>query len=1085
MVATLSQLPKLTKDTRADAFMAADNPALIYRDKVKALFGLSDPMVIAIVVNSTDKAQTTSIFTPEAMQLVQTLSDAVAEIDNVDPEKIISLATEKHISGSDYGMDVMEFFELEDITTVAGAAAIEARVASMPLYQGSLVAKDGSATLIVVEMIDSDNAELTYAKLDNLLSEIVVPQSLQIHLAGEGATSGYLGAYIDSDAQRLNPLAGLIITLMIILAFRRFAPSLLANVIIAASVLMTLAIMAAAGVPFFVITNALPVILIGISVADAIHIFSTYYELQAEQTADERKARTQQTIVAAMVEMWRPITLTTLTTIAGFIGLYLASYMPPFKYMGLFSALGVAIAWLFSLVFLPAAMAWIKPQVSKSFSLSIANKEPDMMTRFITNLGGLSLKYAKTTIALAAVIIIAGVFGATNIVVDEDRIKTFHPSEAISKADKAINTHFDGSNYLDVVIETPEVEDLFEPKNLARIEALQQYAETLPHVNGSTSVVDYLKQMNKALNSDNPLAYVLPKTKEMAAQYFLLYTASSEPTDFDEEIDYDYRIANVRIVMDSGAYTDIRNVIEPLQTYVDNEFNVSEAGISQIKATLSGRAAVSYNWIHDLGKSHFFGVFIALFLVMLVSALLFKSAVAGVYALLPVAVSILLIYSSMAIFGISLGIGTSMFASVAIGLGVDFAIHTLDRLRAINANNPPQDDAAFTANLLQLYPNTGRALLFNFIAIACGFGVLVSSKVVPLTNFGAIVVLSVTSSFIASMTVLPALIKVFKPNFIYGNPENNKQVIASSNIIKTSNGRNTAVLTRALPLLVLVSMTIAAFVYSTNGQAASSDVRALTANQVINNVNNRYDGLQQSRKLKMTLSDKRGKQRVRETRGYRKYFGDEKRTVIFYLMPTNVKGTGFLTYDYKTTDVDGVDKDDDQWLYLPALRKVRRISSSDRGDYFLGTDFTYDDIKLEGKVDVKDYNFSLIDSDKEIDSEKNLVSNKRNVSRRYRIEATAKNSSIVKEVGYSRAELTIDSEKWMIIEAKYWGIKGRPLKTLQVSDIQLVDDIWTAHRLFIENHKSGHKTLFEFSEVDYKTAVKDSMFSKRTLKRGK
>ena len=202
-------------------------------------------------------------------------------------------------------------------------------------------------------------------------------------------------------------------------------------------------------------------------------------------------------------------------------------------------------------------------------------------------------------------------------------------------------------------------------------------------------------------------------------------------------------------------------------------------------------------------------------------------------------------------------------------------------------------------------------------------------------------------------------------------------------------------------------------------------------------------------------------------------------------MPTNVKGTGFLTYDYKTTDVDGVDKDDDQWLYLPALRKVRRISSSDRGDYFLGTDFTYDDIKLEGKVDVKDYNFSLIDSDKEIDSEKNLVSNKRNVSRRYRIEATAKNSSIVKEVGYSRAELTIDSEKWMIIEAKYWGIKGRPLKTLQVSDIQLVDDIWTAHRLFIENHKSGHKTLFEFSEVDYKTAVKDSMFSKRTLKRGK
>ena len=93
---------------------------------------------------------------------------------------------------------------------------------------------------------------------------------------------GYLGHYIDRDASRLNPLAGLIITIMLIVAFRRFAPALLGNMVIAAAVLMTVGLMGYSGVPFYVITNAMPVILIGMAVADSIHIFSCYYELLAK-----------------------------------------------------------------------------------------------------------------------------------------------------------------------------------------------------------------------------------------------------------------------------------------------------------------------------------------------------------------------------------------------------------------------------------------------------------------------------------------------------------------------------------------------------------------------------------------------------------------------------------------------------------------------------------------------------------------------------------------------------------------------------------------------------------------------------------
>ena len=106
-----------------------------------------------------------------------------------------------------------------------------------------------------------------------------------------------------------------------------------------ASVATTLGAMAAANVPFYVITNALPVILIGISVADAIHIYSHFFEVQTQDPTKQRP----DAIVETMLEMWRPISFTTLTTAAGFLGLYFAAYMPPFKYFGLFAALGVTI----------------------------------------------------------------------------------------------------------------------------------------------------------------------------------------------------------------------------------------------------------------------------------------------------------------------------------------------------------------------------------------------------------------------------------------------------------------------------------------------------------------------------------------------------------------------------------------------------------------------------------------------------------------------------------------------------------------------------------------------------------------------
>jgi len=267
---------------------------------------------------------------------------------------------------------------------------------------------------------------------------------------------------------------------------------------------------------------------------------------------------------------------------------------------------------------------------------------------------------------------------------------------------------------------------------------------------------------------------------------------------------------------------------------------------------------------------------------------------------------------------------------------------------------------------------------------------------------------------------------------------------------------------KAIKFIMLLTMSSFLVIYN-------NAIRAeLPAGDIIaQNINARDEGIAVSRNLIMQMTDRHGKARVRETRAFRKYFADEKRTAIFYLKPKNIKDTAFLTYDYADKT-----KDDDQWLYLPAMRKVRRISASDRGDYFLGTDLSFEDIKLETRVSIKDYIRKTIGED--------VVDG----VHCYIVEETAIDSEIAEELGHLRRESCVDDTIWMPRRSRFWDLQNNLLKTTYFKDISKVQGIWTVHTIEVENHKTGHHTRFTFSNVDYEKGVKDKVFTQNALKRG-
>jgi hypothetical protein len=250
-------------------------------------------------------------------------------------------------------------------------------------------------------------------------------------------------------------------------------------------------------------------------------------------------------------------------------------------------------------------------------------------------------------------------------------------------------------------------------------------------------------------------------------------------------------------------------------------------------------------------------------------------------------------------------------------------------------------------------------------------------------------------------------------------------------------------------------------------RARARSIAEMSGREIFQRVNARDEGLQVTRGLTFELTDRSGVTRVEQAVGYRKYFGAEKRTVIFYEEPTNIRGTGFLTYDYPDPGVD-----DDQWLYLPALRRVRRISASDRGGYFLGTDFTYEEIKKEQKVELADYAFTAGGTETVDGREARLV------------EAVPATDEIAEELGYSRVVYRVDPTIWMSRLSDYYDLNGNHLKTIRLRRVETIDGIVTALESTVDNHKSGHATRLTFSEVDYATPVRDSVFSQARLRRG-
>jgi outer membrane lipoprotein-sorting protein len=240
-----------------------------------------------------------------------------------------------------------------------------------------------------------------------------------------------------------------------------------------------------------------------------------------------------------------------------------------------------------------------------------------------------------------------------------------------------------------------------------------------------------------------------------------------------------------------------------------------------------------------------------------------------------------------------------------------------------------------------------------------------------------------------------------------------------------------------------------------------------TGLEIMTWVDERDDGDNGVTDMKMILIDKNDKQRVREIRSFSKDFGEDTHSIMFFLSPADVKDVGFLSYDY-----DESDKDDDQWLYLPALGKVKRIASADKSGSFMGSDFSYSDMSSR---ELENYDYKLL-QETEVNGAPVWV-----------VESIPKTEEEIDETGYTKSVAFVRKDNHVMIRAKNWVKKGKRLKFFDVKKLEQIDGIWVPTELTMTTKKGSakiHKTIINMSNVRFNQGLSDDLFTTRQLEKG-
>jgi predicted RND superfamily exporter protein len=814
-----AQIPRIHIDTDPENMLPAQQADRITHDRIKQQFNLYDLIVVGVV----NQTHPNGIYNDASLSNLKDLSNSIKLIDGVIDHELMSLSTVDNITQEGPGTIRFQWMMPDSTKDQLSASDVQKAVSRLPMFQNTLVSDDGKAAAIYIPIEKKELSHDISQQIKRIIDDL--PAGDEFHITGLPVAEDTFGIEMFIQMAISAPLAALVIFLMMWVFFRSFALITAPMLVAMATVLITMGTLIGMGYTVHIMSSMIPIFLMPIAVVDSVHILSEFSELH--KPGDNVRDTIEKVIKNLFRPMlFTSITSAVGFASLAFTPIPPVQVFGLFVAFGITLAFLLTILFIpaYISVLSPQRIQALaeKHHAKEGFELSaplalfhkLANTNDKVVIAVALGLSALSyygiqqiqindnpVRWFKKShdIRVADAVLnqhFAGTYDAY-LVLQKDNTERQQKFEAelvstaansplalailsssrngglpfneqlsqlIALTDDAL-FEADGNDIetlekMMTLLERMQAESKYftQPAALAYLESIQRDLQSSGLVGKSNSFADLVKTVYRELQGGAEKYYRIPDTSDQTAQTVLSYQSSHRPYDLWHFVTPDYSSAALWLQLKSGDNKDMSAVIEHVDRYIES--HPPPEGVS---LEWGGLTYINVVWQEAMVEgmlNSLLGAFVMVFIVMVI---LFRSLVFGILAMIPLSLTIALIYGLIGLVGKDYDMPVAVLSSLTLGLSVDFAIHFLDRARAIY-----KETGSWQETLSQMFGEPGVAILRNAIVIAIGFLPLLAAPLVPYNTVGIFLASIMATSSIVTLILLPAIMSQFK-NIIFPN----------------------------------------------------------------------------------------------------------------------------------------------------------------------------------------------------------------------------------------------------------------------------------------------------------------------------
>ncbi|AKH19087.1 efflux RND transporter permease subunit [Sedimenticola thiotaurini] len=720
-------------------FFGSDNPQLNAYESIQKIYNKSDNVAFIIA------PQDGRIFTRERLEAIRALTEESWQIPFSTRVDSITNYQYSYADGDDL---IVEDLALEPLAMDQAALERARRIAiNEPLLRNKLISPDGHVTIVntTVQLPGVNPVEeipQVATKVRELRDQFLARNpGVTVHLSGMVMMNNSFAEASLADSTTLVPLMFLIVALTIGLLLRTITGTLSTLLVVLFSIAVTMGIAGWTGFYLTAPSASAPTMILTLAVADCIHILTTlFYEMR--NGVEKRQA-----ILDSLRINYQPIFLTSITTAIGFLSMNFSD-SPPFRDLGNLVAIGVMLAFLFSVTLFPALLALLPLKVKPH------KARGDLMMHF----ADFVVHNRRWLLPVTSLIMIAFMLFLPQNRLNDDFVKYFDTTVPFRQATDFMQENISGMATMEISLDSGTSGGINDPVFLQKLDQLSQWLRDQPETDHVNTLSDTLKRLSRNMHGDRDDWYRLPDSRELAAQYLLLYEMSLPyGLDLNNQLNVDK--SSTRLVATFNNMTSNEQI--QLEQRV-RDWLASHA--PDYTATIASPALMFAHISQRNIRSMLLGVTLALILISLLLGVALRSLKFGLISLLPNLTPAAVGFGAWYFINGQVGLALSVVAGMTLGIVVDDTVHFLSKyLRARRERNADAHAAVRYA-----FSSVGRALWITTLVLVGGFLVLAQSSFKVNADMGLLTALTILIALAIDFLFLPPLLMLLDHHSTHG-----------------------------------------------------------------------------------------------------------------------------------------------------------------------------------------------------------------------------------------------------------------------------------------------------------------------------